>query len=159
MRSLQAELQARGLKLYGTRELLRARLRTAVEREEALGPDGRDAWDAQLAGAAMAQVAAMTDDQVAEQLQVGQPSPWQWVSTSEQGTGFWKRPCQMRRQGAASLCLVYTTMGCITDVMLMLCGSHAVASLLHSVSTAELSATSHCVANLQLSLQKRVSGR
>ncbi len=73
VRSLQAELQARGLKLYGTRELLRARLRTAVEREDALGPDGRDAWDAQLADAAMAQVAALSDDQVADQLQVERP--------------------------------------------------------------------------------------
>ena len=74
VRSLQAELQARGLKLYGTRELLRARLRTAVEREDALGPAGRDAWDAQLADAAMAQVAALTDNQVADQLQVERPS-------------------------------------------------------------------------------------
>ena len=42
-----------------------------MEREDALGPDGRDAWDAQLADAAMAQVAALSDEQVAEQLQVG----------------------------------------------------------------------------------------
>ena len=71
----------RGLKLYGTREQLRARLRTAVEREHALGADGREAWDVQLADAAMAQVAAMSDEQVAEQLQVWLRDPhWQTLT-------------------------------------------------------------------------------
>ena len=69
MGELQAELQARGLKVYGTREQLRARLRIAVAREDALAAGRRDEWDVQLADAAMAQVAALSDEQVAEQLQ------------------------------------------------------------------------------------------
>jgi hypothetical protein len=75
---LQAELQARGLKVYGTREQLRARLRIAVAREDALHAGRRDEWDVQLADAAMAQVAALSDEQVAEQLQaraIGYPDP------------------------------------------------------------------------------------